>query len=103
MWLSIDVLQQLSHTCKLPKQRENRQKQQLLPSEAAITIYYVHVAPNSTSLSDVAAAAHSRVVPEHPVDPGPLIGPPRLHQRLPSRVTASHATITTASFADRSL
>lgn len=35
----------------------------------------INLPPSSTSLSDAAAAAHSQVVPEHPVDPGPLIGP----------------------------
>jgi hypothetical protein len=70
MWLPIDVPQQLSHTYILPNQKKNDKT-----TTVACRGDTINLRPNSTSLSDAAATAHSRVVPEHPVDPGPLIGP----------------------------
>jgi hypothetical protein len=70
MWLPIDVPQRSLHTYILPNQNKNDKT-----TTVACRGDTINLRPNSTSLSDAAAAAHSRVVPEHPVDPGPLIGP----------------------------
>ena len=89
MWLSSDVLQQLLHTniLQIQKKKDKRTTAAFRGDKINLPLL-----PNSTSLSDAAAAAHSQVVPEHPVDPGPLIGP------TPPAAAPSAPPITSHSF-----